>query len=197
MQVLRNHQPSGSASQGPGDPSLWVRRFAPLIRPEGRVLDIAAGGGRHSLLLRAMGFRVVAVDRDISGLARLAGDPECEVVALDLEDGAPWRLGGCYDGIVVTNYLYRPLFPALSEALAPGGLLIYETFAHGNERFGKPSNPDFLLRQGELLDAFAALSVIAFEQGVVERPRPAAIQRIAAIKGDASGIRLPPVPEPG
>ena len=199
MQALRNHQPLESASKGPGDPSPWVRRFALLIRPEGRVLDLAAGGGRHSLLLRAMGCRVVAVDRDISGLARLAGDPDCEIVALDLEDGAPWRLGGFYDGIVVTNYLSRPLFPALSEALAPGGLLIYETFALGNERFGKPSNPDFLLRQGELLDAFAALSVIAFEQGVVERPRPAAIQRIAAIKGDASGIRLQgvPLPEPG
>src|SRR5262249_53259659 len=163
--------------------------FAPLIRPEGRVLDLAAGGGRPSPLLRAMGFRVVAVGRGISGLPRLAGDPACEVVALGLEGRAPGRLGGFYYGVVVPHHPSpRPLFPALSEALAPGGLLIYETFALGNERFGKPRNPDFLLRQGELLDAFAGLAVIAFEQGIVERPRPAAIQRIAAIKGDASGI---------
>ena len=171
-------------------PSLWVRRFAPLIRPGGRVLDLAAGGGRHSLLLRHMGFRVVAVDRDIAGLA-LAADSGCEVIARDLEDGAPWSLGGDYAGTVVTNYLHRPLFPALREALAPGGVVIYETFAQGNERFGKPSNPDFLLRPGELLAAFAGLTIVAFEQGIVDRPWPAALQRIAAIKdGGEAEIRL-------
>lgn len=164
-------------------PSPWVERFAPLIAPEGRVLDVAAGAGRHTRLLRRLGYRVVAVDRDVGGLADLAGDPLCEIAARDLEDGAAWALGGDYDAIVVTNYLHRPLLPSLAEALAPGGLLLYETFALGNERFGKPSNPDFLLRPGELLAAFAALTPIAFEQGVADTPRPAVIQRLAATRG--------------
>jgi SAM-dependent methyltransferase len=155
-----------------------------LIRPQGRVLDLAAGGGRHTVLLREHGYRVVAADRDVSALvAAFADDPVCAIRAVDLESGA-WALGQDYDGIVVVNYLHRPLFPALIAALAPGGLLIYETFAAGNERFGRPSNPDFLLRPGELLAAFGtALTVIAFEQGIVDRPRPAVVQRIAAAKG--------------
>ena len=143
------------------------------------MLDLAAGSGRHTRLLLDMGFRVTAVDRDLSGLLELAGSG-CTVRELDLESGDGWALGGRYDGIVVTNYLHRPLFPALAAALAPGGILIYETFAVGNERFGRPSNPDFLLRPGELLGAFAGLTVIAFEQGEVSLPRPAVIQRIAA-----------------
>jgi hypothetical protein len=113
----------------------------------------------------------------------------CEVRQIDLETGAPWVLGTGYDGIVVTNYLHRPLLPAIAEALAAGGVLIYETFARGNERFGRPHNPDFLRRPGELLDAFAMLTVIAFEQGEVSVPRPAVIQRIAAVAGPLE--RLP------
>lgn len=157
--------------------SPWVRRFAPLIRPQGRVLDLAAGGGRHTVLLRELGHTVTAVDRDVSTLAAdFADDSDCSIHALDLESRD-------YDGIVVTNYLHRPLFPSLAAALAPGGILIYETFAMGNERFGKPSNPEFLLRPGELLVAFGtALAVIAFEQGMIEHPRPAVVQRIAAVK---------------
>ena len=108
---------------------------------------------------------------------------------IDLETGASWVLGTGYDGIVVTNYVHRPLLPAIAEALAAGGVLIYETFARGNERFGRPHNPDFLLRPGELLDAFAMLTVIAFEQGEVSVPRPAVIQRIAAVAGPLE--RLP------
>jgi hypothetical protein len=135
-----------------------------------------------------MGFRVTAVDRDVAALQSLAG-PRCTVREIDLEGGAAWPLGGGYDGIVVTNYLHRPLLPALGAALAPGGILIYETFAAGNERFGRPNNPDFLLRPGELLEAFARLTVIAFEQGEVSRPRPAVIQRIAATAGQVG--RLP------
>jgi SAM-dependent methyltransferase len=173
-------------------PSAWVRRFVPLIRPGGRVLDLAAGAGRHTRLLLDMGFRVVAVDRDIEGLRPLAGD-KCEIRAIDLEAGAPERalelLGGRYDGVVVTNYLYRPLFAWIAAVLAPGGVLIYETFAVGNERFGRPRNPDFLLRPGELLAAFAALTILAFEQGEVGVPRPAVIQRIAARAGPLG--RLP------
>jgi SAM-dependent methyltransferase len=173
-------------------PSAWVRRFAPLIRPGGRVLDLAAGAGRHTRLLLDMGFRVTAIDRDIAGLRAFAGDG-CEVRAIDLEAGAPESalapLGGDYDGIVVTNYLHRPLFASIAVALAPNGALIYETFATGNERFGRPRNPDFLLRSGELLGAFAALSIVAFEEGEVNRPRPAVIQRIAAVAGPLG--RLP------
>jgi hypothetical protein len=112
-------------------------------------------------------------------------------VEIDLENGAARPLGAGYDGIVVTNYLHRPLFPVLAEALAPNGLLIYETFASGNERFGRPSNPDFLLRPGELLEAFGGLTVIAFEQGEVTLPRPAVIQRIAAVSGPLGRLPRP------
>ncbi len=174
--------------------SAWVRRFAPLIRPGGRVLDLAAGAGRHTRLLLDMGFRVTAVDRDIEQLRCLAGE-RCEVRSLDLETGAPWPLGGGYDGIVVTNYLHRPLFAPMAAALAPGGVVIYETFALGNERHGRPRNPDFLLRPGELLEAFATLTIVAFEQGEVSGPRPRVIQRIAAVAGPL-GI-LPEAGEPG
>lgn len=165
-------------------PSPWIRRFLPLLQRAGRVLDLAAGGGRHTALLRGRGCTVLAVDRDAAALqARFAGDPGVEIRTLDLEDGGPWRLGGGFAGVVVTNYLYRPLLAPMVEALAPGGALLYETFMLGNERFGRPSNPDFLLRPGELLEAaMPALTVIAFEQGIVDQPRPAAIQRIAAIK---------------
>ena len=176
-------------------PSDWVRRFAALIRPGGRVLDLAAGAGRHTRLLLKMGFAVTAVDRDVEALRPFAGG-RCEVLAIDLESGEPETalgpLGGGYDGIVVTNYLHRPLLPALGGALAPRGILIYETFALGNERFGRPRNPDFLLRPGELLEAFAQLTLVAFEQGEVSRPRRAVIQRIAAINGPLG--RLPALP---
>lgn len=169
-------------------PSLWVARFLPLIRPGGRVLDLAAGDGRHARLLRERGCSVLAVDRDAAALAPIAG-PGVEVRAVDLETGAPWPLGGGYDGVVVTNYLHRPLLPMIGAALAAGGVVIYETFMQGNERFGRPRNPDFLLRPGELLTAFAALTVVAFEQGGVALPRPAVIQRIAARAGPPG--RLP------
>lgn len=168
----------------------------PLIRRGGLVLDLAAGGGRHAALLRRRGFRVVAADREIAALeARFRDDPDVAIRALDLEDGGAWRLGEGFDGIVAANYFHRPLFPALIEALAPGGAVLYETFMAGNERFGKPSNPDFLLKPGELLAAFGtALTIVAFEQGIVDRPRPAAIQRIAAVKAAAAPLptAIPP-----
>jgi SAM-dependent methyltransferase len=153
------------------------------------VLDLAAGSGRHTAVLLAAGWRVLAVDRDVAALnARFGGDPKCEVKEMDLEDGHPWRLGGGFDAIVVTNYLHRPLLPAMPEALASDGVLLYETFMSGNERFGRPANPDFLLRPGELLAAFIdRLQVLAFEQGVVTMPRAAAIQRIAAVKSAVPG----------
>ena len=160
------------------------------------MLDLAAGSGRHTGLLRDRGYRVVAVDRDTEALARrFAGDSAVEIRSLDLEDGRPWRLGQGFDGIVVTNYFHRPLFAPMIDALAPGGAVHYETFMLGNERFGRPSNPDFLLRPGELLQAFgSALTVVAFEQGVVDQPRPAALQRIAAVKGPPK--MLPAIPPP-
>lgn len=157
-------------------PSAWVARWAPLI-PQGSVLDLACGCGRHSRLLRARGLEVVAVDREPHAL------PGVRFVQADLEDGSPWPLPGeRFQGIVVTNYLHRPLFPLLGRSLAPGGVLIYETFMLGNERYGKPSNPAFLLQPGELWRAFAGLHVIAFEQGRVREPKPAMIQRLCAVQ---------------
>jgi SAM-dependent methyltransferase len=153
-----------------------------LLPAGGKVLDLAAGSGRHARYFKGLGFQVTALDRDISGLRPLAADG-VEVLAADLEDGSPWPLGDRqFDGIAVTNYLHRPLFPRLAGALAPDGVLIYETFGIGNERFGKPSNPNFLLRPGELLDFAAAhgLQVLAYECGEVAEPKPAVIQRIVA-----------------
>lgn len=171
-------------------PSAWVHRFLPLLRAGGRALDLAAGGGRHVRLLRQSGYQVVAADRDTSALRQaFSQDSGCEINELDLEDGGPWRLGDGYDGIVVTNYLWRPLLPHLAAALAPQGVLIYETFMLGNERFGRPNNPDFLLRPGELLAAYIGrLAIVAFEQGAITTPRPAVIQRLAAVKGEVGSL---------
>lgn len=161
--------------------SSWVARWLPDIAAGGEVLDLACGGGRHSRLLAATGRRVCAVDRDPAALRLLDGVNGVTVMQADLEH-APWPLGDRrFDAIVVTNYLHRPLFPRIIGALAPQGLLIYETFASGNERFGKPSNPDFLLRPGELLEIVAGrLRVIAFEDVEVATPKPAMVQRICA-----------------
>jgi SAM-dependent methyltransferase len=164
--------------------SHWVRRFLPLIREEGTVLDLACGSGRHSLLLAGFGYRVEAVDRDAAALAGIAAQaPGIVTRVADLE-GGPWPYHGCvFDGIVVTNYLYRPLLPMLLNALDENGVLIYETFMVGNERFGKPSNPAFLLRPGELLDVVRRrLTVIAFEQGEITVPRAAMVQRLCAAR---------------
>lgn len=162
-------------------PSAWVRRFAPLIPAGGRVLDLACGGGRHTRFLAGLGFPVEAVDRDVEALAALQGIDGVTTRQADLE-GGPWPYYNfAFDGIVVTNYLFRPLLPLMINALAEGGVLIYETFMEGNDRFGKPANPAFLLRSGELLEVVRRrLTVVAFEQGEIERPRPAMIQRLCA-----------------
>lgn len=182
------------ASHGGEAPSAWVARFMPLVAGGGTVLDVACGTGRHVRMALGLGHRVTGVDKYVAGIAGLMGTPGFDFVEANLEDGSPWPLAGTtFDAVIVTNYLYRPLFPCLIDALAPGGVLIYETFALGNERFGRPSNPDFLLRPGELLDEVGGrLQVVAYEQGEVRTPRPAVIQRICATRSDAE--RHAPLP---
>ena len=166
-------------------PSPWIERFAPLVKAGARVLDLAAGGGRHARLFASRGARVVAVDRDAGALAALSAAGGIDVRVLDLETGR-WPLAGdTFDAIVVVNYLHRPLFPHLRAALAPDGVLLYETFAMGNEDYGRPANPDFLLCRDELLTLASlppAMTVVAFEQGKVEGgARSTVVQRIAAV----------------
>jgi len=165
--------------------SAWVKRFAPLLPATGEVLDLACGGGRHARLLATLGHRVEAVDRDAAALAQLAGIPGITVRVADLEHAAWPYVGRRFAGIVVTNYLHRPLLPLIEGALADDAVLIYETFMQGNERFGRPSNPDFLLQSQELLQmALAAgLRVVAYEEGEVAQPRPAVVQRLCAVRG--------------
>jgi len=167
-------------------PSDWVRRFAALV-PDGEVLDLACGFGRHSRLFAAAGHPVLAVDRDADALAAIFQEGVTTRQA-DLENGHPWPFEkNRFSGIVITNYLHRPLFPDIFSGLIDGGVLIVETFAVGNGEFGKPSNPDFLLAPGELLAiasayAVANLHIIAFEDGYVAEPKPAMIQRICLAK---------------
>jgi SAM-dependent methyltransferase len=164
------------------EPSAWVERWARAVAPGSTVLDLACGHGRHARLFAARGCVVTAVDRDPECAVALRRVRNVEFVCADLENG-PWPFSSTFDLIVVANYLHRPLAGALLGALAPGGLLIYETFAAGNAAFGKPSNPDYLLAPRELLDTLGAeLRVLAFEDGYVAVPRPAMVQRIAARK---------------
>lgn len=201
--------PGGAAPSHPGlsEPSRWVRRWAHLIAPGGSVLDVASGAGRHARWLAGLGHPVTALDRDAAALATLHEVAGVATVECDLE-GAPWPLatGARFAAVVVTNYLHRPLMPRLIDALAPGGILIYETFAQGNETVGKPSNPAFLLAPGELLTVCApALRVIAYQDGFLSQPREAYIQRICAVRektisaplektGNVPGNQVLPVP---
>ena len=165
--------------------SPWVSRFSTLIPGDGKVLDLACGGGRHTRLLASLGYAVEAVDRDPSGVDDLADAGLVHVQQADLEAGI-WPYDQCaFSGIVVTNYLFRPRLPELLASLAECGVLIYETFMIGNEAYGKPSNPDFLLQPQELLDWARrnALSVVAFEEGYVDQPKPAMVQRLCAVRG--------------
>lgn len=170
-----DHRPSPS--------SPWVLKFADLAPKDLPVLDIACGKGRHTRHILELGYDVTAIDRDISGLTDLETNTHLTIHQADLE-GAPWPLADQRFGtIIVTNYLHRPLFPHFIKALEPAGILIYETFALGNERFGKPDNPDFLLRPGELKQVFSdQLEIIAFEEVEDHDPRPAMRQRICARK---------------
>ena len=164
-------------------PSAWVARWAPLVQAGGTVLDLASGFGRHARHFAALGHTVLAVDRDAEALATLRGVERIEAQVADLE-GAPWPfVPAQFAAVVVSNYLHRPLLPQLIESLDVGGVLIYETFMVGNERYGKPSNPAFLLRPDELLEAVRGhLAVVAFEQGAVQAPKLAVVQRICAVR---------------
>lgn len=159
--------------------SSWIVTWAGLVPSGATVLDVAAGNGRHARFFTERGHPVTAVDRDVSGLAAAAN---IEIIAADLEDGSPWPLPDrTFGAVVVTNYLHRPLFARLFDALQPGGVLLYETFMEGNERFGKPDRPAFLLNDGELLELVRGrFSVTAYEARMISEPKMAMVQRIAA-----------------
>jgi SAM-dependent methyltransferase len=168
---------------GAGEASAWVQRWAHLVRGGGSVLDIACGHGRHMKYFAGRGHKVVGVDRSPEAVAAVA--PMGEVILADIENG-PWPLTQAgqvrtFDGVIVTNYLWRALFPVIAQSVAPGGVLIYETFASGNESVGKPSRADFLLQAGELLRGFADLHVVAYENGFLDNPARF-VQRLVAIR---------------
>ena len=174
--------------------SAWILRFAGLIPAGGPVLDIACGDGRHTRFFARRGHPVTAADIDTRGISDLANQPGIEVLQMDLET-ARWPFEpGSFAGIIITNYLHRAHFAALPGTLRPGGVLLMETFAAGNERLGRPRNPDFLLAPGELVAALGdTLQVVAYEHGIEESPRAAVRQRIVAVR-QAEPVVLPAIP---
>lgn len=177
------------------NPSAWVQHWSHLVPERGVVLDVACGQGRHARWFHERNHPVVIVDKDHDAIKSTAiAVQACEAVVADIENG-PWPFAGrLFDAVIVTNYLWRPLFPTLLASLAPGGVLIYETFTQGHETVGKPSRPDFLLRTGELLEACRGLRVVAFEEGFQENPQgllPRFIQRIAAVREAANHAGSP------
>ena len=178
-------------------PSVWVVRFAGLIPDGSRVLDLACGQGRHTRLMIQLGHQVLAVDRDEEKLLQVASQPGVTTLGADLETG-PWPLENeSFHGIVVSNYLHRPLLPRLVDVLEKDGILIYDTFAVGNEVYGRPSNPDYLLRPGELLNAFCPpLHAVAYEHGYTRKPEQAVRQRLCAAR-TATPLALRPIGDRG
>jgi len=175
-----------------GPPSPWIERFLPAIRPGGTVLDVACGSGRHLAAAAQRGLLATGIDRDISNANQLGDLTGVGLREIDLETGAPWQFAAhSFDAVIVANYLWRPILADLVATVAPNGVLIYETFAVGNECFGKPSNPDFLLQPGELLDAVSGKLVpIAYEHLRLENP-DRVIQRICALGRDHEGLSQP------
>jgi SAM-dependent methyltransferase len=172
-------------AHGTEAPSAWVQRWAQLIQPNSQVLDVACGRGRHMRFLASLGHRMTGIDRDPEAIAEFASLGE--VVHADIEN-ASWPLPErTFDAVIVTNYLWRPLMPQILASIAPEGVLIYETFAAGNETVGKPSRPDFLLHPGELLSHCQGLRIVAYEDGFLDQP-VRFVQRIVAVKAtQASG----------
>lgn len=186
------HPDASPAPHGTGTASDWIRRWSHLVPARGLVLDIACGHGRHVRWFAARGHAVIGVDKAadaLQSLDDLRTGGQVRTVQADIESG-PWPLMDpgapqCFDAVIVTNYLWRPLLPTIVNSLAPGGVLLYETFAHGNAELGKPSRPDFLLQPGELLRVCAGLRIVAFEDGFCAQP-PRFVQRIAAVRIDAA-----------
>jgi len=169
-------------------PSPWVVRWSALIPAGASVLDVACGSGRHLRWFAGRGAAVTGVDRDAAALEASRGLGE--LIVADLENG-PWPLPDrTFDAVIVTNYLWRALLPTLVASVAEGGVLVYETFAIGNERYGKPSNPDFLLRPGELLRAAEGLQIVAYEDGLLDAP-PRCVQRLCAVRAGEPPVRHP------
>jgi SAM-dependent methyltransferase len=167
--------------------SQWVARWSHLLPAGCHVLDLACGHGRHMRHFAELGHSVTGVDRNPDAIAAVS--PLGEAICADVENG-PWPLQDRqFGGVVVTNYLWRPLWPRILDSLAPNGLLIYETFSAGNESVGKPSRPDFLLRKGELLDVCQNLHVVAFEEGFLAQPERF-VQRIVAVR-ETDGAQTP------
>jgi len=161
--------------------SPWLQRWAHLLPADGNALDLACGSGRHLRWLLAHGLRPTGIDRDAAALAASADLVRAELIHADVENG-PWPCPGrSFDVVVVTNYLWRPLWPQLLAAMAPGGLLLYETFADGNQSVGKPSRPDFLLQPGELISRCQGLRIVAYEDGFLPAPERF-VQRVVAVR---------------
>ncbi|MET0517229.1 MAG: class I SAM-dependent methyltransferase [Burkholderiaceae bacterium] len=180
------------------DISPWLRRWPQALRPGATALDLACGSGRHLRHLLEQGLRVTGVDRDAAALAPLRALPGAEIIEADIESG-PWPLAGRqFDLVLVTNYLWRPLLPAIVAAVAPGGWLLYETFASGQERIGRPARPEFLLQPGELLAACQALRIVGYEDGFekggggggggLNGVNPRHVQRVAAVRERQDGV---------
>ncbi|MBN8748515.1 Methyltransferase domain protein [Xylophilus ampelinus] len=186
---MNNVAPERACAHGAGAPSPWIVRWAHLIPAAGKVLDVACGAGRHTRFLHGLGHRLTALDRDPAAIAAVAS--MAEAIEADIE-GGPWPLAGRdFDGVIVTNYLWRPRLPDIVAAVAPGGVLLYETFAQGNESVGRPARPDFLLAPGELLAAVAGLRVVAYEDGFLTGPERF-VQRITAVRPAAAPTGTPP-----
>ncbi|MHB1198422.1 MAG: class I SAM-dependent methyltransferase [Polaromonas sp.] len=198
MIVTRN--PSEAIDANTAAPSPWVRRWSHLVPARGVVLDVACGRGRHARWFYEHNHPVALVDKAREAIESITIPAHaCEAVVADIETGAWPFTGRQFDAVVVTNYLWRPLLPTLLGSLAPGGVLIYETFTQGNETVGKPCRPDFLLRPGELLEVCRSLRVVAFEDGFQEGGQalpPRFVQRIVAVREAANAAGLPNPLEP-